>query len=505
MALADPTVNFKIRNLKARFQNPVADRYARRTLIAAALLGTVIYALALTRPLNLIDYGARPLFDLRQYAQIDPLVLPKLIAALVTLGGLYWLAWRAALRTHDRRAWLIVIAGASVFAVALLLMYPYDAADMFDNILHGRIISVYGASPFQKIASDFSSDPFYRYTAWRYVVSAYGPLWETLAGLVTRLAGNGLLANVIAFKLVLGAFWAGSTVLIALIMRHLAPDRALAAVVLFAWNPIALYETIGQGHNDIVLVFWMLLAAWLLLEQRYVLALVALISGALFKYIPLLLMPVALLIAWRELSHWRARLRFLALTALIGGALSVAAFAPFWRGTATLSIERRAHLFTTSLPAVIDMALIPAQGQETAGDQIALIAAGATMFFALLQAARAWRDRSSLSFVRSAFYILMFYLLIACLWFQQWYALWPLGFAALLSPGHSARLGALFSYTAQTKVLIFAPFFLWVTPLPPLSLRETWLGPLVMSLAWGYIAYVFLVVLRRRCVKESVR
>jgi hypothetical protein len=502
MALADPTINFKIRNLKVRLQNPVTEHYARRTLIVAGLLSAAIYVWALTRPINLIKYGDRPLFDLRQFAQIDPLALPKLIVALVALGGLYWMAWRAALRLRDRRAWLIVIGGALALSAALLLMYPYDAADMFDNILHGRIISVYGANPFQKIASDFASDPFYRFTAWRYAVSAYGPLWESLAGLVTRLAGNGLLANVIAFKLVLGAFWAGCVGLIALIMRRLAPDRALAAVVLFAWNPIVLYETIGQGHNDITLVFWVLMATWLLIERRYVLALLALMSGALFKYIPLLLVPAAFLIAWRDLVRWRARLRLLVLTAVIGGALGVAAFAPFWRGTDTLSVERRAHLFTTSLPALIDVSLIPSLGVEAAGDQVALIAAGAITLFALLQAGRAWRDRSVLSFTRSAFYILMFYLLIGCLWFQQWYAIWVLGFAALLSPGHAARWGALFSYSAQTKVLIFAPLLLWVQPLPPLSVRETRLGPLVMSIAWAYAAYGLFTTLKRRHLRE---
>jgi hypothetical protein len=504
MALADPTFDFKIRNLKARLQTPVADRYVRLTLIGAALLSAVIYAWALTKPINLIDYGTRALFDLRQYAQIDPLALPELISALLILGGLYWLAWRAALRVHDQRAWLIVIGGASVFAVALLLMYPYDAADMFDNILHGRIISVYGANPFQKSASDFSSDPFYRYTAWRYAVSAYGPLWESLAGFVTHLAGNDVLANVMAFKLVLGAFWAGCVALLALIMRRLAPDRTLAAVVLFAWNPIVLYETIGQGHNDIVLVFWMLLAAWLLIERRYMLALVALIGGALFKYIPLLLIPAAFFIAWRDLGNGRARLRLLAFTFLIGGALFVAAFAPFWRGTDTLSVTRRAHMFTTSLPAVLDVALIPSLGEAAAGNQIALVTAAATLIFALLQALRTWRDRSALSFTRSAFYILMFYLLIACLWFQQWYVVWVLGFAALLSPGPAARLGALFSFTAQTKVLLFAPFLLWVKPLPPWSVRETWLGPLVMSIVWAYAAYLLCATIKRRRVKERV-
>ncbi len=45
--------------------------------------------------------------------------------------------------------------------------------------------------------------------------------------------------------------------LIAAILRRLAPDRLLAGVVLFLWNPVVLYETIGQGHNDVAMLFWM--------------------------------------------------------------------------------------------------------------------------------------------------------------------------------------------------------------------------------------------------------
>ncbi len=496
MALADSTINFKIRNLRARIQDPIADRYALSMLAATAALSAVIDARALTKPINLIDYGSHPLFDLHRYAIIDPAILLKLVITFIVLGGLYWLGWRAALRARDRRAWLIVIGGALLLGAALLLMYPYDAADIFDNILHGRMISLYGANPFYDIPAQFQGDPFYRYVAWDYVVSAYGPWWESLAGFITHLVGDGLLANVIAFKLVLGAFWAGSAVLVALIMRRVAPDRTLAAVVLFAWNPIGLYETIGQGHNDIALVFWMLLATWLLIERRYTSTIMALIAGALFKYIPLLLIPAALLIAWRDLTHLLARLKFSALTLLMCAVLVVVAYAPFWRGIDTLSIERRAHLFTTSLPAAVYVSLLPTLSAEKAGNEVAVIAAGLTALFALGQGLRARRDRSALSFARSAFYILMFYLLITCLWFQQWYALWVLGFAAVLSPGHAARLGALLSYTAQTKPLIFAPLFLWVQPFPPVGMRETRLGPLVMSLAWAYVAYAIFTGLK---------
>lgn len=94
MALADSTVNFKIRNLKARIQNPVADRYALPLLVVTTVLSVAIYAWALTKPVNLIEYGARPLFDLYRYAKIDPFVLLKLVIAFIALGGLYWLAGR---------------------------------------------------------------------------------------------------------------------------------------------------------------------------------------------------------------------------------------------------------------------------------------------------------------------------------------------------------------------------------------------------------------------------
>jgi hypothetical protein len=83
----------------------------------------------------------------------------------------------------------------------------------------------------------------------------------------------------------------------------------------------------------------------------------------------------------------------------------------------------------------------------------------------------------------------MFYLLVACLWFHQWYTLWPLAVAALLPPGHAPRLAALFSYTALIKPLIMGPLLFWQKPLPPQTLRETLLGPSVMILAWLYAVY----------------
>ena len=188
--LANPILGPKIQYLRYRFQNPVAARYAHATLAVTAFLSAVVYTFVLLAPFNLLDLQHRRLFDLYRASQSDPQVLLKLVAALIALGVLYWLAWRSALRVRDQRAGWIVVGAASGFGLALLLMDPYDAADIFDNIRHGRIISVYGANPFQATPSPFKIAPLFGYTAWPYTVTAYGPVWEVLSAAGARAAGG---------------------------------------------------------------------------------------------------------------------------------------------------------------------------------------------------------------------------------------------------------------------------------------------------------------------------
>jgi alpha-1,6-mannosyltransferase len=152
-------------------------------------------------------------------------------------------------------------------------------------------LGVYGGNPFLPATSQFATDPFYEYIAWKGWPSAYGPGWETMAALVARLAGNGVVANVLAFKMLPGAFLCARLGLVALTLREKAPQHALASTLLLAWNPIVLFEIWGNGHNDMAMVFWMLVAALALSRRRYTLATLALVAGALVKFIPVLLIP----------------------------------------------------------------------------------------------------------------------------------------------------------------------------------------------------------------------
>jgi len=459
-------------------------------LACAALLSVLIYWLVFVRPHHLLALYRRPLLDLYRISKTDSLTRWRLLGGFVGQGALYWLGWRAARHARGRAAWVIVLGSTLVSCLILLFSYPYDAADVFDNIMHGRILGVHGANPFEQAASEFEQDPFYRYTAWRHTTSAYGPGWEILAGGVARLAGDAVVTNVILFKLLAGAFLLASIGVVAATLRRVAPERALAGVVLLAWNPVILYETFGHGHNDMAMVFWILAAVWTLVQGRYTLTVLALVIGALFKFIPLLMLPAATLVALRDLPHSRARVRFVIVTSGVAATLIILAYVPFWHGPDTLDIERRQGLFTTSLPAVGKVLLETRLGDEQATAVVSRVAAGLTALFAVWQGVRAWRDRTWLGFPRAVFYILMFYLLLTCLWFQSWYAVWPLGIAALLPPGHAARLGALFGMAVLAKPLIFGPLWLWIRPLPSELWRETRLSPAVLALPWLYTLFV---------------
>ena len=469
---------------RARRLTGVLLRAPRFALAALVALNAAVYLLLFVGPSDLPALYQRPLLDLRRLSVGDPLARWRLLAGFVLLGLLYWLGWRAALRARGRAAWALVLLGAAISGAILLFLYPFDAADLFDNIMHGRILGVYGANPFDQVPADFKSDPFYRYVGWRRFPSAYGPGWELVAAATARLAGDGIVANVLAFKALGGLALAGCIAVVAGLLRRTAPDRALAGVLLLAWNPLILYETLGQGHNDVVMLLCILGCVACLAWGRHTLAVLALVAGALFKFVPLLLLPAAGLVSLRALPGTRARLRFVALTACAAALLVLLAYAPFWRGPETLGIERRRELFTSSLPAVAYALLDGPLGEARAASTVSLAAAGITVLFALWQGVRASRDPSWQSFVQAAFAILMFYLLFTCLWFQQWYAVWPLGLVPLLPAGHMAWLGVTFGFAVLSKPLVFEPLWLWTHPRPDRSWLELRLGPAVLALPW---------------------
>jgi hypothetical protein len=209
-------------------------------LLGIAIFSALIYWFGLTQPYHLADLYQQPLLDLRKLTEGYPERLWPLVIEFVALFALYLAAWQIARRTSTRSLWFIVIGGAIVFGLILLFMYPYDAADLFDYIMYGRIINVYQANPFREVAAQFPNDPFYPYVGWRNAIAAYGPGWVITTALGGRLAGDGVLTNIIVFKAILALLLAGCIAI-------LSPPCACSH---FAGRRVVSLESGGALRND---------------------------------------------------------------------------------------------------------------------------------------------------------------------------------------------------------------------------------------------------------------
>ncbi len=486
-------------------------RLAILQLVIFAGLSTLIYLILVVRPANLINLYEYPRQDLHYLWDHGAPARWRLTVAFLLLGLVYWLSYRVARQIRHRSAWFVVAGGGLIFAGVMSLLQPIDAADIYDNIMHGRIMGVYGANPFQQVAADYPDDPFFPYVAWKRAPSAYGPGWEAMAGLTANLAGNGILANVFAFKLLAGIFWLGCSVVVAIAMQNKKPQYTLSGFLLFTWNPVVIYEVWGNGHNDMALVFWVLIAYLAILRGRHSLGVLSLVMGAVFKFIPILLIPPVLIIALRGEPTSLSRVKFLFKTALCALLIIALAYGPFWEGVDVLSITRRTQLFSASLPASVYHVLMLWFDADTAAR---VVSVGALILTSLLVLWRStnmrianptylssipkrskitfgWsrNDHSGDDFIQVSFDIMAFYLLFTCLWFQGWYSLWLIGLSPLMGTGYRSRLSVLLGFAGLGKQFIVSPLLFWPRP----SLAQPWLEIFyslgVLGLPWSYTLY----------------
>jgi hypothetical protein len=461
-------------------------------LSALAVASALIYGLAFVWPYNLFKWWQLPGQSIARLAQHSLASGAAYVGAMAALFSLYLLAcW---IVKRDRRAamWAVVVGGAVAFNVILMALYPVDAADVFDNIIRGRMTALYGANPFYQAPIDFKQDPFYPYTAWIYYQTAYGPGWELLAAGVARLPGDGVIANVLAFKLVSVLAYAGAAALIALALRRREPERALVGTVIFAWNPLVLYETAGNAHNDAAMILFIALAFYLLTRDRFTLAAAALAAGAMVKFIPALLIPLVVVAGIRTARDWRGRGVFVLTTAAACLVVVATAYAPFWHGGDILGVARRSELLTTSLPTLVDLTLASSLGAKLSDSltiRFAMLLLGAWI---VREMRAVWQRGASFeSVAEGSVSVLLFFLLISCLWFEAWYAVWPVTIAALLPEGILAGGALLFSYAVTFKMPLFEYVLVPGPVLPPQDWREWRLTLGTLGAPWAYFSYHF--------------
>lgn len=439
---------------------PTSSRPPRHELLTLTLIGlasATVYLVRLALPMSLRQYLASPLIDLPKIVGETNVGAWYYFDTMLALFALYIWGYRVVLRlrreghvtgTGEAGALGGIIVGYFIVLCAILaLMFPVTAGDLFNYIFYGRIWAFQGLNPYIVPPNAVPEDISYEYTIFRDLATVYGPGFSHLSAWLARVAGNNLLVNVYVFKAALVTFHALSVWLVYLTLRRIQPTYAWAGAYLMAWNPLVLFNTAGDGHNDITMLAFVLLAFYLVACQRWGLAVIALTLAATMKWLSILLIPIFLIAGLRALG-WR-RWPILAGGLTVGVGLTVGMFVPFYTTPSALfgSAPDISASFTASTATVVRDILSGYMDQEQAGRWARLIAYSLFAPFYLWCLLRVHASLDSLTY--ASFQTFFFYLALGTLWFQPWYVVWLVGLGALLAGTAVAWRMVAFSFSAM--------------------------------------------------------
>ncbi|MFN8635630.1 MAG: glycosyltransferase 87 family protein [Chloroflexota bacterium] len=446
-------------------------------ILVIGLASAAIYATAFTFTWPLWKLYTQPQADYAWFGRYTPSSQAIYLGAFVALFALQYVAYRI-LRSQPNAVPLdAIVAGQIIFGILNVWIYPVAALDLYDYFMYGRIVLVYGGNPFFQPPSAFP-DPLVGYSPWPNERSVYGPAWQLLSLLPTWVSGDDMLRGLVSFKLLgLIAFVVCSLVLWRLLQR-LDPARAASGTLLFAWNPLLQFELVGNGHNDVVMVLFVLLALWALIAERRLLALPLLALAVLTKLLAVALGPVFLCGLLRGRGALRDKLGYILASGGVGILLAVALYAPFWGGVDTLYFLSRGNWFTASIPTMLRELLRQRYPYEEAGRLAATLVGLGYAAFMLVRLGLLWReerqaqaastdaavpaatpDADWLPWLGAAYDLTFVYLAFATLWWQPWYLVWLVALAALLPNRLVHERVLLFCYGGTLNYVVFK--YIW--------------------------------------------
>jgi hypothetical protein len=349
---------------------------------------------------------------------------------------------------RSRRYLLLALGAAAVFGLTLVLMPTLPSDDLFSYILYGRIAAVHHANPLIVTPSAFPDDPFLRLVFWQGTRSVYGPAWLLLSQGLTLLAdalGGSLAGYVLLYKGLGLIAHLVNTLLIWLIVGRLAPHRQLVATLFYAWNPLCLLEFCGSAHNDAVMLTFLLLGVYCLVQGWEVAALISFGLSISVKYMMLALLPLYFVLVVRRTleqggTKSQAVLRVGWRVLVVAGVVALTLL-PYWAGPQTLGAfvysPPAQHLDNSLLDALswpvrsLLEALGTSQATAAAVSLSGLKVAGIVAFSGIWLV-ELFRVRSLKTLLYTWAGVILAYLLIASGWYWPWYATWAVALAALV-------------------------------------------------------------------------
>lgn len=464
---------------------------------AISLVGiasVAVYVAAFTLPYWLPRTYTLPSLDIIKAGVWVPALGTAFIAGFLALMGLYLIAYRLISRNPTSLRFLLFLA--VLFSLCLMWMYPVNAADLFVYDFQGRILVHHRQNPYVHPPVEFESDPELVFVHTPTQPATYGPLWLWLEAAVYWIGRKSRLLRLLLLKAIAIGAHLTNSVLIWLVLKRSSPQQRVRGAFLYAWNPLLLLETAGNGHNDAVMMSFVLLSFCLIQRRRWFWVLPCVMLGALIKYVSLLWVPFFVLLLLRQGERDRHALLGTCLGGLMALVLAGLAYAPVWAGAETfrgLLVQNSNQGLSLPLALILTWeGLLATERLASYGEPLIR---GFSWLVLIVVALRHLAGTKSLEkLIRGCFWTGLVYIVGVNLQPQAWYLLWIFPLAVLSSARVPLRICHVLS------IALFIPYvpMLWV-----LASRPAPAGSQVILLGGIVVCIVLVLLLARRMAGRS--
>ncbi len=186
----------------------------------------------------------------------------------------------------------IVLLFGFLYRILLVPSQPVLSSDMYRYIWDGRVqahgINPYRYPPNHEVLAKLRDGAIYPHVNRKGSPTIYPAGAQALFYLLNRLG----VKSVVAFKGASLLCDMGSLLLLVMILASLGLDRE--RVLVYAWNPLIIYELANNGHLEGFVVFFFLLALWFLMKDRANASVISLAAATSLKLYPLIALPAIL-------------------------------------------------------------------------------------------------------------------------------------------------------------------------------------------------------------------
>jgi len=343
----------------------------------------------------------------------------------------------------------LVLKWAIAFAVVSSFAYPIFTQDFWLSVMWGDMIAS-GINPYyEKFTPEMlEALPLDHFP----MTMSYGPLWALISGGLVAMAGSSVIVMAALFKAALAAAWCTSLWLIDRIMRIASPGSRALSLAVAGWVPLGVWQTVGEGHNDIAMALPALLWLLLVLRNKFG-APLALAASAVCKYT---MAPWLLVDLLHSLKTRRMSVRQYAVRLVLPALFSLAVLAAFYRSPQFFDGVRLISSWHFLQPADAFSAINTLLGGWL--DPLGVLVTAIFPVVALYQCIMFWKRPDTEQFLRCATAIMAAVSFSAINHLWPWYLIWTLPLIALVPNWWLSRF--------ILGLAIFAPFtvIVWWVP-----------------------------------------